>query len=106
MLMSVQGKPPDTTSAMPLHGVPSKVCMSSQIGKGGRMPSFCRAHSTLAGYGSHSTAQTVRHPSIFAASIPPPAPANKASSFMFSYLHFFEEKKAEAVTPRHLTDVS
>ena len=80
--MSWHGKPPDMTSTMPRHGLPSKVCMSSQIGKGGKNPSFCLAHSTLAGYGSHSTAQTVRHPSSFPASMPPPAPANRASSFI------------------------
>jgi hypothetical protein len=62
------------------------------------MPSFCRAHNTLAGYGSHSTAQTVLHPSSFAASIPPPAPANKANSFMFPDSKYLEEKKPLGLT--------
>ena len=88
-LMSWHGKPPDTTSTIPLHGFPSKVCTSSQIGKGGRSPSFCLAHNTLAGYCSHSTAQTVRHPRSFPPSIPPPAPANKANSFIVPPLNMF-----------------
>ena len=63
--MSWQGNPPETTSTIPRQGLPSKVQTSSQIGKGGRSPSFCRATSTLAGYGSISTAQTVSQPSIW-----------------------------------------
>lgn len=47
--MSWHGKPPDTTSTRPRHGRPSKVHTSSHIGKGGSMPSFWRASSTLAG---------------------------------------------------------
>lgn len=47
--MSWHGKPPDTTSTRPRHGRPSKVRTSSQTGKGGSKPSFCRASSTLAG---------------------------------------------------------
>ena len=41
-LMSWHGKPPETTSTMPRHGRPSKLHTSLQIGKGSRLPSFCR----------------------------------------------------------------
>ena len=48
-LMSWQGNPPDTTSTMPRHGLPSKVQMSSQIGNLGKSPSACRCSKTLRG---------------------------------------------------------
>ena len=79
--MSWHGKPPDTTSTRPRHGRPSKVRTSSQTGKVGSSPSFCRASNTLADQGSSSTAQTVRNPSSSLPSIPPPAPAKRCSSF-------------------------
>jgi hypothetical protein len=61
---------------------------SSQIGKGGSAPSFWRAASSPAAKGFHSTAQTVRHPTSLPPSIPPPAPAKRANSFI--HLHASE----------------
>ncbi len=49
LLMSWHGKPPQTTSAIPRHGLPSKVVTSSQMGKRGRIPSRWRWSSTLRG---------------------------------------------------------
>ena len=51
--------------------------MSSQIGKGGNIPSRCLASNTSLGYFSISQAPTGMCPSKRSARIPPPAPANK-----------------------------
>ena len=90
-LMSWQGKPPETTSIAPRHGSPSKVRTSSQIGKGGSVPSFCRASKTLLditsvgldGADGSPTEQPLP-------SIPPPAPAKSANSFMFPLVRFYQ----------------
>lgn len=80
-LMSWQGNPPQTTSTAPRQGFPSKVQTSSQMGNLGSTPSRCRCSKTCLGYSSISTAQTVECPRSCPPRIPPPAPANKCSSF-------------------------
>lgn len=84
--ISWQGNPPETTSTAPFQGCPSKVQTSSHTGNGGRCPSFCRCISRLAQKVLTSTAQTVLHPRSFAPSIPPPAPAKSANSFISPHL--------------------
>jgi hypothetical protein len=79
-LMSWQGNPPVTTSIRPLHGLPSKVQMSSQIGNRSSTPSRCRCNRISLGKGLISTAATVVQPSSFEARTPPPAPAKHANS--------------------------
>lgn len=79
--MSWHGKPPVTISTTPRQGFPSKVRTSSQIGYGSRHPSSCRAMSIPRADASISTAHTVRHPRSLPPRMPPPAPANNASSF-------------------------
>ncbi len=79
---SWQGNPPQTMSAIPFHGLPSKVVTSSQMGKGGRIPSRCRWMRHFLAYGLISTAQTGACPRRIPPRIPPPQPANRCSSFI------------------------
>jgi hypothetical protein len=80
--MSWQGKPPHTASTRPRQGFPSKVRTSSQMGNLGRMPSRCRWSNTDRQYASISTAHTQVCPRSIPPRIPPPAPANRCSSFI------------------------
>ena len=81
---SWHGNPPQMMSILPVHGFPSNVRTSSQIGNLGRIPSRCRCNKTRLQYELISTAQTVVCPSNFPPRIPPPIPANKCNSFTVS----------------------
>lgn len=81
-LMSWHGKPPQTASTRPRHGLPSNVPTSSQIGNLGRYPSRWRWSRTALRNGSISTAQTGVCPSKILPRMPPPHPAKRWSSRM------------------------
>ena len=76
-LMSWHGKPPETTSTIPRHGLPSKVNVIPN--QGARSPSFCRWAITLAAWGLPLNGAHCSPPEQVSPSIPPPAPAKGAN---------------------------
>ncbi len=99
--MSWHGNPPHTQSTSPRHGLPLNVRTSSQIGNFGKIPSRCRWSSTFRQYGSISTAQTQVCPRRIPPRIPPPAPANRCSSFSLGLHSRPTPPACRAATPPH-----
>jgi hypothetical protein len=78
LLMSWQGKPPETRSTTPRHGRPSKVATSVHTGHGARPPSSIWRTRVAAAKASLSTKQTGRAPTASSPRASPPPPAKSS----------------------------